>query len=311
MASTYTTYANLEKFEDRAVGWDNGANMDKVDQGISLHNMTASENLTAFDLVTFDTAGANTVRQAQVTAAGDELADGIVPAAISSAATGTVLTRGFATNGSWAWTRGDVLYLTTTAGGLAVRGTTHIAESTAGEEIIIQPVGIATSATRAFFDFTRRPGHPYTIASNGYTVSAGSAPETFGSVTGPGSIRRLTAAVGASVVFGFRLPGWFRAFPNISGIWGFRLWYKAAATGTIDIDQIYNGNNGAADPGISAGTSTSWAALDLDWNTITDSGLSFVAGDSVYIRVTVATAAVEMEVVPALRFEPIAQLATK
>lgn len=312
MPSTFTTYANLEKFEDRSVGWDFGNNLDTIDQGIGVHNLTNSSggDINAFQPVAFDTATDNTIKAADLTAAGDSLADGLTLAQITDGASGQVLTRGFVNNALWSWTRGDVLYLNT-AGGVGLRGSTTIVEQTSGEELVMQPVGIATSANRAYFDFSRRPGYPYTINSDGYTVSSGSAPESFASVSGPGSIRKLAMAAGAVVVFGFRLPGWFQAIPNITGIWGFRIGYLTAS-GSLDITNIYDGAGNSGDPGVSPGSSATWANLDCDWDQMAGvAGISFGAGDSVYVELTASTATVDVEVVPALRFEPLAHLAVE
>lgn len=303
MASTRTTYAYIEKFEQQSVGWDMGTPLDTIDQGISVHYNLASEAISAFELVGFDPASDNQIRLAQV-ASTHKVASGIALAAIEAGESGQWLSRGFVQNAGWSFTKGDIVYLTTTAGGLAVAGTTHVA--TSGDQLILQPVGIATSATRVFFDFTRRATFPYTIPADGYTVVSGTVAESFASVSGPGSIRKLNVTSGGGViVFGFRLPGWFRAIPAIAGVWGFRIGYLATSTGTIDVTNIYDGAGNSGDPAISAGTSTSWANLDVDWDDMAGiSGISYGAGDSVYVEVTTATEAVDMEAVPALRFDP-------
>lgn len=300
MSSTFTKYAYLEKHEDRSVGWNLGTNLDTVDQGLNVHVMTngAGSDVTAFAPVKLHASTSNVFNVVEP-ATGP--AFGLLLSTVADGATGQVLTRGFAENNSWAWSVGDVLYLSGSTIGKRT-DLMHVAQS--GDSLFMQPVGIATSAIRAWFNFERWGIMPYTLPAVGYVVSAGSATESFKAITGPGNAHVLTSS-SATVIYTFVLPGWFKAIPNISGIWGFRIRYIAAATGTIDVGTMYDGQNHSGDPGISAGTSTTWANLDVNWNQIAGiSGWAPAATGSIHVAVTVATASVDFEVMPRLRFEP-------
>jgi len=115
--------------------------------------MTASEALSAGNLVNFfNNGGTINARKADATATGKQ-ANGFVLAAIASGASGTVYPEEAVITGLSGLTIGATYFLHTTAGGL-----TTTAPSASGN--VVQEVGIALSATELLF----RPRQPVTIA---------------------------------------------------------------------------------------------------------------------------------------------------
>ena len=106
--------------------------------------MLAGGTIGAQDLVCIHTTTQEVV-VADASAVATARAIGIAPAAISNAATGTVLLQGFIRDTSWSWTTGGVLYLSETAGVL-----THTAPTTDGA--FVQIVGIALSPVVAYIN---------------------------------------------------------------------------------------------------------------------------------------------------------------
>jgi len=106
--------------------------------------MLAGGTIGAQDLVCIHTTTQEVV-VADASAVATARAIGIAPAAISNAATGTVLLQGFIRDTSWSWTTGGVLYLSETAGVL-----THTAPTTDGA--FVQVVGIALSPVVAYIN---------------------------------------------------------------------------------------------------------------------------------------------------------------
>lgn len=301
MASTFTTFANLERFESRSIGWDFGANLDTIDQGISVHLLANNSggDISAFQAVKYMTGTDNSFEAVTISTG---RAFGILLETTADGDNGHVLTRGMVENESWSFTKGDVIYLDT-SGGFSVR--TDLAHvSSSGYELYMQPVGVALSATRVFFNFTPFNPLPYCITASAYHVSAGSVTVKFASITGPGTIYYLQSN-SATVDFMFRLPPWFYAMPDMAGIWGFRIRYQCAATGTLDVTNVYDGNNHSGDPGITAGTSTSWTTLDVNWDKFNDvASWGPSAGGHVIVACALATANVDIDPFPQLRFEP-------
>jgi hypothetical protein len=109
-----------------------------------LPSVTAAANIAARDVVYVSAAG--TVNLARADALATSKAFGIAPAAIASAATGTVLTVGIVTSTGWGLTANTIYYLSPTVAG----GITATAPSTPGQYIV--PVGLALSSTQLMFN---------------------------------------------------------------------------------------------------------------------------------------------------------------
>ena len=313
MSSSFTTYANLEMPEDYAVGWGTAfrASFASIDLGIrgSYFQAVYGETVAAYDLVAWDTV-ANKVVKAHV-ATTPKPAIGIAPVAVTSGQSGAVFTKGWLENDAWAWTIGDALYLGTTAGALVDDDvpTDFITTHTDGTELVFQQVGIATSTTRVFFDFSRniRPS-PYTVVGRAMYADA-DAVLGWRNVAGSryALTYRLATATNPKVVFAFDLPPWFSSIPSLSGSWGFRT-YMIGATSvpSVDITRIAAGT-GNSDPSLSPLMATSWASVDASMAAIAASSAVPTAGQPLYVEVTMNGSAgvnLDLEAVARLRFLP-------
>ena len=119
------------------------ANADHTTSGITAE-MLAGGAIAAFDLVcVHDTT--QEVVEADASAYATARVIGIAPAAISDAATGTILLQGFIRDDTWTWTTGSPLYLSETAGAM-----THTAPTTDGA--FVQVVGVALSPDVVYFN---------------------------------------------------------------------------------------------------------------------------------------------------------------
>ena len=126
-----------------------------VGVGPDVATIVASEALTAGNVVNVWLDGATPkVRKADATAAGKE-ANGFVLANVDSAANASVYFEGTIT-GLTGLTPGARYYLDTTAGAIVISSGTL----PSGTGKIIQPVGVAISATELSFE----PGEPITLA---------------------------------------------------------------------------------------------------------------------------------------------------
>lgn len=313
--TTNTTFARLSKPDAYQVGWADliNANLDTIDQGISVFKLTNAHGGTvpAYGAVKFGTSAGQFVGAVLTTTGipcdGIALADSINGEVVS------ILSRGFVENSGWAFTIGDIIYLTSTTlatgvGSFLTRASLAYAiEGAVDSTLLMQPVGIAVSPTRVYFDFNRfRQLSPYVIPASKYFQTSGTAvTESIKSIAGPGFAHVITSGGAADIVYSFILPPWFRAMPDIAGVWGFRINYKLTS-GSIDVTQVYDGNNHNADPGVANGSSTSWTNFDVDWDKFNDvSGWAPAVGKQVMVKVNVSATGADLEVAPFLRFEPI------
>ena len=108
-------------------------------------SMTAGQNLVFGNVVYFksdgkcwkaDATGGNAAYPAM----------GMAVASITANAAGNILLHGTARDDSWAWTVGGVIYLSKTAGAMIQSYATYTTND------VIQVVGIATNATRIYFN---------------------------------------------------------------------------------------------------------------------------------------------------------------
>lgn len=114
---------------------------------------TASEALSAFDLVNvYNNAGTPSVRKADATVEGKE-ANGFVKAAVANGASATIYAPGNILTGLTGMTPGARQYLHTTAG-----QRTETPPSTTGN--VVMMLGVASSATTMIFE----PEEPVTLA---------------------------------------------------------------------------------------------------------------------------------------------------
>lgn len=113
--------------------------------GTVIKDLNAGETITQWDLIRISSDGK--LYQADANAAGEFPAWGIATAAGTADNALTILLQGTVRNDGWSWTVGGLIYLSTTAGGL-----TQTAPSTTGDAV--QVVGVATTATTAYFIFT-------------------------------------------------------------------------------------------------------------------------------------------------------------
>lgn len=120
--------------------------------GTETRSVTASEALSANDLVNFHNSAGLRMRKADATTAGKE-AHGFVLASVSNGASGTVYPEEAVISGLSGLTPGANQFLATTAG-----GRTETPPSTAGQ--VVQHVGVALSATEMLF----RPRQAITLA---------------------------------------------------------------------------------------------------------------------------------------------------
>lgn len=142
--------------DGKIVALDSSGRLDSsvmpVGVGADTKTATASESLSAGDLVNFwNDTGTLKVRKADATATGKE-ADGFVLGAVSSGASATVYKAGTNT-GVTGLTAATVYYLSTTAGSV-----TSTAPSGSGN--VVQEVGKATAAGELIF----RPGPAVVLA---------------------------------------------------------------------------------------------------------------------------------------------------
>jgi hypothetical protein len=120
--------------------------------GAETRTFTASEALSAGDLINIHNSTGAKVRKADATSAGKE-SHGFVLAAVSSGASATVYPEENVISGLTGLTPGARQFLATTAG-----ARTETAPSTAGQ--VVQDIGVALSATEILF----RPRQPITLA---------------------------------------------------------------------------------------------------------------------------------------------------
>ncbi len=109
-------------------------------------SMTAGENLVFGDFVYFDSAGGGKCKKADANVAGTYPCIGMAIATISADAAGDILLHGTARDASWAWAVGGVVYLSKDPAGGAIQA------QPAASGDIIQVLGIATNATRIYFN---------------------------------------------------------------------------------------------------------------------------------------------------------------
>lgn len=311
--TTQTTFLKLYKPETGTVNWETllGANWDILDQAANagiLTNVHASD-MMAFDPVCFvATEGEFVAARLDV-----NFADGIALTDVAVDEEAVILTRGFVENAAWTWSIGDIIYLTSAnalhgsnIGVLNTRGLLHIFAEPGDDNFRMQPVGIAISPTRAWFDFNRfRHLMPYTIPASGYIVTAGTMPQAFENVTGPGWTHVLkSSGGGATVIYTFKLPPWFLAMPDIADVWGFRLKY-ALSSGTIDVTELFDGNDNNDDPGLATGSSATWTNYTVDWDDFNNvAGWSPQPSGQIGVEVVVSAADALLEITPQLSFEP-------
>jgi hypothetical protein len=113
--------------------------------GVIIEDLNAGEAVSQWDVVRVHSDGE--WHQADANVAGEFPAWGLAVAAGTDGNPLDVLLQGTVRNDSWSWTVGGRIYLSTTAGGL-----TQTAPSTSGDAV--QIIGVATSATTAYFTFT-------------------------------------------------------------------------------------------------------------------------------------------------------------
>lgn len=313
MSSTYSTFAKLEKHEDRSIGWQLGTNFDTIDQGINVCVLTNGQgsDIRSHQPVRFNTSALGF--KGAILAAGSPLADGILLGDTAAGAAGQVLTRGFVENSNWTFTLGDIVYLLSDTldggitGAFGLRGTTHCVVGSPDDILFMQPCGIAMSATRVYFDFNRfRPLAPYVVPASSYIATAGAVTASIASVAAGTGFQHILTTTGATdVVYTFVVPPWYRAMPNIASVWGFRIWYKIA-TGTIDVTAVYDGTSHTADPGVGTANSTTWASFDVNWDKFfAVSGWAPTPGKQILVKVACSAGSAVLEVAPRLRFEPL------
>lgn len=111
--------------------------------GADAKSMTASESISAGDIVNVHDSSGAKVRKADATTS-SKSAVGFAPSSIASSATGTINFEGTIT-GLSSLTIGATYYLATTAGGITTTPPT-------GSGQIVQKVGVALSATELSFE---------------------------------------------------------------------------------------------------------------------------------------------------------------
>jgi len=120
--------------------------------GAETRSMTASEALSAGDLVNIHDSSGPKMRKADATTAGKE-AHGFVLSSVSNGASGTMYPEENVISGLTGLTPGARMFLSTTAG-----LNTATAPSTSGQ--VVQEIGVALSTTEIMF----RPRQPITLA---------------------------------------------------------------------------------------------------------------------------------------------------
>lgn len=316
MASTFSKWAALEKFEDRSIGWNDDTNYDTIDAGISgnivVMTNTKGSTINAFSPVKLNSGGVGLNFTTAILASTSTPCFGIVLQDTPNNGQGQVLTRGIIENPAWTWNAGDIIYLSSSGSGgtgdlVSRASNTHIAVH-AGNSMLYcrQALGIALSATRVYFDINRfKPEWPYVVFPNGRVTVTGSWTESIKDVGGggaPGFQHVLTSGGAASIDFTFACPPWFIGVPDIAGVWGFRIRYRVAS-GTIDVTNIYDGFNHSGDPGVATGNSTTWASFDVDWDKFNDLTFTPTVAGQVIVRVAVSAINADIEITPRFRFE--------
>lgn len=114
--------------------------------GPVLVGLNGGETIAQWETVYFD-GTANEWLLADSDGSGTYPASGFATAATSDGAAASIIRKGFIRNDAWAWTPGQLLYLSTTAGGI-----TATAPSTSGDAV--QIIGQAITADIIYVDVT-------------------------------------------------------------------------------------------------------------------------------------------------------------
>ena len=124
------------------VRFDGNPSADDTFNGISAY-MQAGEAVEEYDLVYVHSDGK--VKEADADAAGTMPVIGIAVNDIANEADGTILLHGYVRVNSWNWTPGQLLYASTTTGGI-----TATAPSGSGDQV--QVVAVAVNADTIYFN---------------------------------------------------------------------------------------------------------------------------------------------------------------